>query len=102
MTAKTSGSAPNSCLIEVEKYDLAENKQVATTVTDEFGEYKIDGLQAGIGVCKIRITHENYSIKTLSITINDTSVVVERLLLEENTASKKSVMADSLRAEQMI
>jgi len=61
----------------------SQGEKLATTETDEFGEYKIDGLNAGLGACELRISHEKHPVKTIPVTINDKSVVTDRLLLVE-------------------
>ena len=65
------------------RIDLYLNEaRLASTETDEFGEYKIDGLDAKSGTCELRISHNRFSTKTISIALDEQSIVVDSVLLD--------------------
>ena len=60
----------------------SQDNRLASTETDEFGEYKIDGLDLELGECELKISHANYSTKAISLSVKSQSVVLDSLVLD--------------------
>ena len=58
-----------------------ENK-LASTRTDEFGEYKIDGLRANLGLCELQVSHDRYPTKSIKLSLDDECVVIDEFHLK--------------------
>ncbi len=60
----------------------SKEKQLATTFTDPFGEFKFDGLEPNGADCSLTITHENYLTKTIGVKFDGNCVVVDEVILD--------------------
>ena len=80
MLVSLDGVIDCAAAVQVELY--AQENRLASTETDEFGEYKIDGLDLDLGVCELKITHASHATKTISLEVRDQSIVVDSLVLE--------------------
>lgn len=60
----------------------SKGNKLASTTTDEFGEYKLDGLDPAIGDCELVVSHKDYPEKTINVSIGKESLLASRLILE--------------------
>jgi Fe-S-cluster-containing dehydrogenase component len=60
----------------------SKEKQLATTFTDPFGEFKFDGLEPNGADCSLTITHEIFSTKTIDVKFDGNCVVVDEVMLD--------------------
>ena len=59
----------------------SQGKKLASAVSDEFGEYKIDGLDSDIGDCELRIFHSDFAAEKVHIKVKQDSIVVNEITL---------------------
>jgi Fe-S-cluster-containing dehydrogenase component len=65
------------------KVELSSNeKQLATTHTDPFGEFKFDGLKPESADYSLIITHEEFLTKTVNVKVKDNCVVIDEVMLD--------------------
>ena len=64
---------------------LAGGEVVASTTTDGFGEFRIDGLEPGSGEHDLEVLVQGAGKKALGISVNDTSVVLESIVVDLET-----------------
>jgi len=60
----------------------SQGNEVASANSDEFGEYMLDGLAAGSGVCELKFSADKFAGKSISIVLEEQSIVVDSVLLD--------------------
>ncbi len=69
------------CLAEARVALHSSGELLGSAVTDEFGEFRIDGLQPGSGACELTVSHTMYGSRSVSVLIEQESVVLKELIL---------------------
>lgn len=60
----------------------SQDNKLASTETDAFGEYKIEGLDLELGDCELKISHANHSTRTITVSVKDQSVILDSVILD--------------------
>lgn len=63
----------------------SQGSEVASTDSDEFGEFMLDGLSAESGAYELRISHERFSTRTINVVLEDQSIVVDSVSLDSKS-----------------
>ncbi len=69
------------CLSEAAVELHSQGKLLASARTDEFGEFKIDGLSPRAGACELRVSHTGLDPISITLSIEEESVVLNALMM---------------------